>query len=192
MSFFDCLNVCGPKDTPKESSTSRGILTKAPPPTSIFDDAMVMVSAALSVYIFADLRALARDDKSSLSMEDFEPPMDIEKMTLAIEANKEALKSSMTPVAYDEVESMSRALALMHGNKNGGIMSAIFGKIEGTQLVEFVDIEANKRLVHAITVNKLHKRITVAFRGSATKNDFITDSKIVQIKGIQTYIFCLL
>lgn len=157
-------------------------MTQAPLSPSVFDDATTMISAALSVYVFADLRALARDSETRISLEDFNLPMNLGEVMQAIETNKEALRESMSPRAYAEVEEMCRTLAQLHGNKNGGMMSAIFGKSEESQLVEFVDIESQKRLVHAITVNRSEKRITVSFRGSATLNDFITDSKIVQIK----------
>eukprot|EP00555_Chaetoceros_dichaeta_P014941 CAMPEP_0198256354 /NCGR_PEP_ID=MMETSP1447-20131203/6289_1 /TAXON_ID=420782 /ORGANISM="Chaetoceros dichaeta, Strain CCMP1751" /LENGTH=538 /DNA_ID=CAMNT_0043942983 /DNA_START=79 /DNA_END=1695 /DNA_ORIENTATION=+ len=184
MAMLDCLNICGPTEsfTDRESTDRGASFTNAPPPPSIFDDAATMICAALSVYVFADLRELARDSKTGISLEDFTPPMTLVEVMQSIETNKEALKESMSPAAYEEMEEMSRTMVQLHSIKNGGIMNAILGKSEESLLVEFVDIEAQKRLVHAITLNRSLKRITIAFRGSATKNDFITDSKIAQIK----------
>lgn len=145
MAMLDCLNLCGPTDPSTDrgaSFTDRGArFTNAPPPPSIFDDAATMICAALSVYVFADLRELARDSKTSISLDDFTPPMNLAAVMQAIETNKEALKESMSPTAYEEVEEMSRTMVHLHSAKNGGIMNAILEKNEDSQLVEFVDIE---------------------------------------------------
>jgi len=157
-------------------------LAKESNPPSIYDDATSMISVASSVYIFATLRETVRDDRSSLSLVDFEPPMTTREIILAIKANKEALKDSMCPKKYNKLELMSQSLAQRYGKINGGMMDAALEKSEESQLVEFVDTESNTQLVHAIAINRSQKRVTVAFRGSANKNNFITNSKIVQTK----------
>jgi len=51
------------------------------------------------------------------------------------------------------------------------------------------DVKSTEELVYAVGVNPIEERITVIFRGSVTKADFITDSKIsiVQAPNPQRY-----
>ena len=45
------------------------------------------------------------------------------------------------------------------------------------------DLKSNEELVYAVGVNPVEERITVIFRGSVTKADFITDSKISMVQA---------
>jgi len=182
MQVTDLFKICGPKE--KTTSKSRGFsfVNSSPPEPSVYDEAMAMLSAALTIYIFADLRDLARGGAASFSLEESEAPLGAEKMIEMIKANKEALMASGS---YDDLESRLRTLARLHGEQEKkGILDTVLGKNGGkeAQLVEFVDVDSQRCLVHGITINSELKRVTVTFRGSVTKNDFIADSKVVQIK----------
>eukprot|EP00970_Alexandrium_tamarense_P018136 scaffold13320_cov215-Alexandrium_tamarense.AAC.20 len=61
------------------------------------------------------------------------------------------------------------------GNNNTKI------KEEGSILYTMGDKNANEELVYAVGINHVEERITVVFRGSVTKADFMTDAKISMI-----------
>ena len=104
--------------------------------TSIFDDATSMISIASSMYIFSELRKSARSNKTKLALKDYEPPVDLGKIIIAIKGNMETLQDSMSPNKYEKLESMSQRLRQAHLNKNGGSEN-----LQDYQLVEFVDTE---------------------------------------------------
>ena len=49
------------------------------------------------------------------------------------------------------------------------------------------DLKANEELVYAIGVNPAEERITVIFRGSVTKADFMTDANINLMQAPDPY-----
>ena len=79
MTSFSFLDVCGSQAPITSSKSRRTSFAQTHPSPSVFDDSLSMISAALSIYVFADLRELARGSDTSLSFEEFEPPMDVEK-----------------------------------------------------------------------------------------------------------------
>lgn len=135
---------------------------------SLFEEVMLMISGSLSIYILSDLRDLARSGSASLPIEDLEAPMTAKKFLEILKANEDSLKASGN---YEGLEERLRMLEKTHVG-GGGL----------PRLVEFNDTKANEEMVHAITLNDAHKRVTVIFRGSVTKNDFMTDAKITQTK----------
>ena len=111
----------------------------------VYDDAMAMITSASSVYIFAELREMARSSKTNISFGTFEPPLSLKQMIILIEENKKELKKYMTPIQYNYVDSMSRGLALsISANTNNQVRdmrSAMIRRCDEVGLVEFGDIK---------------------------------------------------
>lgn len=138
-----------------------------------------MLSGALTIYLVADLRDLARLGKATVDLEALEAPIDIMKVLEILKENKETLKESG---AYEDIEERLTALENLKIHNTNAILDIFASQNGKAKLVEFVDVNAKEELVHAITVNPTRKRITVTFRGSVTTKDFITDAKVGQIK----------
>ena len=169
-SFFDNLALCG-------FSSVNELYKKAIPELNLHDESMVMLSGALTIYMVADLRALARKGKATVGIEELQPPITINKILELIKANTRNLVDSGD---YDnELEGRIAALENLTRHSNS-MLSNVVGK--KTRLVEFIDKNDQIELVHAITVNDAQMRITVIFRGSVTKTDFITDAKVAQTR----------
>jgi len=56
--------------------------------------------------------------------------------------------------------------------------SSLQQEVESSVITAVGDLKNEKELVYAVGVNPVEERITVIFRGSVTKNDFMTDAKI--------------
>jgi hypothetical protein len=120
---------------------------------------------------------LARKGKATVSIEELQPPITVNKMLELIKENKHNLIDSGD---YDD-ELEGRIVALENLSRHSNrVLSNFVGK--KTRVVEFVDKNEQNELVHAITVNDAQMRITVIFRGSVTKTDFITDAKVAQTR----------
>ncbi len=181
---------------------------------TLYHEVIIMLSGALTIYLVADLRDLARSGKASIGVEELEAPVDLDRVLALIKDNKEALKASG---AYDEIEERLAALDNLKLHNSNGVLNALLGQLGKASVVEFVDINAKEELVHAIVINHSQKRITgrynhqsilmhlmpffhhfscylhcltgfslssVIFRGSVTTKDFITDAKVGQVKGM--------
>lgn len=169
-SLFEILPCCG-------VTSVNELVKKAIPELNLHDESMVMLSGALTIYLVSDLRALARKGKATVGIEDIQPPISINKILDLIKANKSNLINSGD---YDD-ELEGRIAALENLTRHSkGMLSNVIGK--KTRLVEFIDKNEQDELVHAITVNDAQMRITVTFRGSVTKTDFITDAKVAQTR----------
>mmetsp|Transcript_44631 Transcript_44631/g.94975 ORF Transcript_44631/g.94975 Transcript_44631/m.94975 type:complete len:627 (+) Transcript_44631:181-2061(+) len=56
--------------------------------------------------------------------------------------------------------------------------SLVEPEVESTVITAVGDLKSEEELVYAVGVNPVEERITVIFRGSVTKSDFMTDAKI--------------
>ena len=149
------------------------------PHLSLYEEVIVMLSGALTVYLVADLRDLARQGKATVDIKDLEPPISLDKILSILKENKTALKEC----AYEDIEERLTALENLRLHNPVAILNTVFGSSGKVRVVEFEDTNSREELVHSITVNDSQKRITVVFRGSVTTKDFITDAKVSQIKG---------
>lgn len=143
---------------------------------------------------------------ASLKILDLPLPMDKALSIIATEADM--LKALLSDGAHEEVLSALQALAGTNGAivaKEDGEerkdKSAICGLLDAfnicwpatsnetdvkedtdeytiSTVTAIGDEKSNDELVYVVGVNPNEKRITVAFRGSTTKNDFIVDSKM--------------
>ncbi len=93
------------------------------------------LSGALTIYLVADLRNLARSGKASVSLKDLEAPIQVDKVLDAIRANKSTLIESGD---YPELESRLEILDKMYENYPK-FLAMILGDKMKTAMVEFVD-----------------------------------------------------
>ena len=162
----------------------------------VYQEAMEMLTGALVIYIFAELRDMARENGT---LKDLEPPLTSAKVLTIISENASVLEKR----AIDH-EDLAKRLAAFHqveesSHKEGFLASlldragvgsfriGLSGKQDKTSsppvLTHFDDRNSEQEIVHAIAVSPAKKRITVAFRGSVTQKDFIQDAKMAQTKG---------
>ena len=71
-------------------------------------------------------------------------------------------------------------LGLVDGGNKG--ISEKKDDVDATMIHTVGDLKSNEELVYAVGINPTQERITVAFRGSVTKTDFLTDAKIRMIQ----------
>lgn len=109
---------------------------------SVYQEAMEMLTGALIIYTFADVREMAREGKlKNTQLSDLDPPMTGDKMVAAIQANKDALAER----AIDHEEISNRLLALKHAfhqsstsNLNGLFSAMVAGQPKAV-ITHFVD-----------------------------------------------------
>jgi hypothetical protein len=162
------------------STVTTTVQKKIAPQLTLHQEVIIMLSGALTIYLVADLRDLARKGNATVGLEELEAPIPMQKMMLLLRDNKQALKDSGS---YDDIEEQLNALENLKLHNSNGILGNLMGSSTKMRVAEFVDVNSSQELVHAITVNDTEKRITVVFRGSVTTKDFITDAKVGQIKG---------
>lgn len=152
---------------------------------NLFEEADAMLQASLLIYVYADLRRLAREGKLSDGANEkvFDLPMPALTCMSIIEQNEEALarwndekdikicREALRAI-HERTEITEQGLELAQGVEH--IMSM-------STLEHFSDTNSEKELVFAIGVDRWYRRITVAFRGSVTANDFLTDACISMV-----------
>ena len=175
-------------------------LSFAPSPDrpSVHDEALEMLTGSLLIYIFADLRHMAREgiiDQADL----LQDPIALHQVVTAIDNNKEALAERA--IEHEVIGEKMQALRDIHAQQQqqqadpeapthiqqvlqGGAV-ANSGGLEPSQesvLAQFHDETTTQGVVYGIAVNHLRKRVTIIFRGSVTQQDFITDAKSKMFK----------
>lgn len=152
---------------------------------NLFEEADAMLQASLLIYVYADLRRLARDGKLSegSNTKVFDLPMPALTCMSIIEQSEEELarwndekdikicREALRAI-HERTESTEEGLEFAQGVEH--IMSM-------STLEHFSDANSEKELVFAIGVDRWYRRITVAFRGSVTANDFMTDACISMV-----------
>jgi Lipase (class 3) len=162
---------------------------------SVHEEAMEMLTAALLIYIFADLRAMARE--GVINAKDLlQDPITISQVINAISEHKQAL--AQRAIDHEGVGQRLTALQEIHDQQQRNqsmdgftmmfslMMKDATGPTAGTRkessLTCFHDEISTNGVVYGIAVNHLRKRVTVVFRGSVSRQDWITDSKSAQKK----------
>jgi Lipase (class 3) len=152
---------------------------------------MEMLTASRLIYIFADLRAMAREGVISAN-DLLQDPITISQVINAISDHKEALTERA--IDHEDVGQKLSALKNIHDQQQRNesmsgftmmvslVMDATSGPTAGLTMKEstltcFHDETSTKGVVYGIAVNHLRKRVTVVFRGSVSKQDWITDAK---------------
>jgi len=126
-SILDSIPCCG-------GPTVTDLVKKVLPELNLHEESLVMLSGALTIYLVADLRALARKGKASVGIDALEPPISVNDVLALIKENKTALIESGD--YDDELESRLVAMENLHTHSGG-----VFGRLVGkrTYMVEFVD-----------------------------------------------------
>lgn len=162
---------------------------------SVHDEALEMLTGALLIYIFADLRDMAKAgiiDQTDLLTD----PVAIHQVVQAIQNNKEALAERA--IKHEDIGIRMKALKDIHGQQKkkaqrsdddeapthiqqvlqGGAVASAAGLAQSKEsvLAHFHDEKTTQGVVYGIAVNHLRKRVTCIFRGSVTSQDFITDA----------------
>lgn len=108
---------------------------------SIYEEAMEMLTGALIIYIYADVRALAREGElkvTATTIEELEPPMTGEEMLERIKVNGEAL--AKRAIDHSELEKKLADLSLIGGTSQGGSFMNLFkADRQASKLTNFVD-----------------------------------------------------
>ena len=151
---------------------------------NLFEEADAMLQASLLIYVYADLRRLGRENKLAEGNEAkvFDLPMPALTCMSIIEQNEEALASWNDE---KDIKICREALRAIHErtqiSEEGLELAGAAHIMSMSTLEHFSDENSDKELVFAIGVDRWYNRITVAFRGSVTANDFLTDACISMV-----------
>lgn len=149
---------------------------------TLYEEADDMLDASLLMYPMATLRKMAKMEKAGdLSMTGGKSLVDVDvilkepatarEIEGALAANLELIKEALGP---EEAEVVDDALDTIIARQ---ALPRAAGKKRAT-LEEFNDNNAQEELVYAIAVDSAMKRVTLGFRGSVTKRDFLQDAQI--------------
>jgi predicted lipase len=140
---------------------------------NLFEEADEMLLVSLLIYPFTKLRQLARN--GSLSAENIlDLPITAREAIQAVEQNANIL----TKVIGDEDVNMCRAALQSLHERYEMTEEGVEISFQRAELVAYGDEKSEEELVYAIGVDLRRKRVTVAFRGSVTQKDFMTDATI--------------
>lgn len=172
--------------TSKANIAAKGSSTKGSNSRpSVYYESLEMLSAALLIYTFADLREMARDkngDTSSFSEDQLMTPISMDKIMKVIKMHRVELEKK-EDVDHGELESRLKALKDLQKQQkssSGDMMGRMLRgswKTGPAALTHFHDETSTKGMCYGVTINHVRRRITVVFRGSVTFQDFITDAK---------------
>jgi predicted lipase len=140
---------------------------------NLFQEADEMLLVSLLIYPFTKLRQLARDGSVS-AQNILNLPITAQQAIEAVEQNANALKEQMG----DEDVNMCRAALQSLHERYEMTEEGIEITYQSAELVAYGDEKSEEELVYAIGVDRRRKRVTVAFRGSVTQKDFMTDASI--------------
>ena len=132
----------------------------------------VAATASILMYGMTDVRSLARQGKLKGENVDrvLKFPFTIQDILDVVWDNKQELQAHFGEEGYK-----------MYGSSLLPVRTELMqedveGKGSLTEVVAFDDENSETELVYAITVSSAKKRVTVAFRGSVTVKDWMTDA----------------
>jgi hypothetical protein len=168
----------------------------------LYDEADSMLQVALLIYTVTDLRTLAKKKNTKLRTPEriLTLPVDLGTCLEMIEENIDIIKEEcgdddhqMTMSALQSIQQRYEKHTLpsptsSQSSQNGAghlwwnpfsqDENIEIQKIGSPSLIAYGDENPLSDLVYAVGVDPLHKRVTVAFRGSVTPADFLTDACI--------------
>lgn len=173
---------------------------------NLFQEADELLVVALLMYTFTDLRKLARQGKLGANPAILNLPITLETALNNVEENLEAIQAEeagheMALAALQSIqdrydtatdntaaETQQQKQQQDHSSSAAASPASWFNPFklartnhkntEPATVTAFGDENADKELVYAVGIDHVRKRITVAFRGSVTPSDFITDACI--------------
>lgn len=157
---------------------------------SLFEEADEMLQVALLIYTMTDLRTLAKKKKTKLVNPELvlTLPLSLSACLHMIEENVELIQEYFGD--EDHANTMAALQSIHERYEEHSIQSSPSGgsthflNPQGVEinmqpsLIWFGDDRPDKDLVYAVGVDPIRKRVTVAFRGSVTPADFLTDASI--------------
>jgi len=149
---------------------------------SVYEEAMAMLAAALLIYTFADLRKMAREGEITSKVLEMDP-VSIGAVIEAIHTHRKALQRR---AKIDENDMDARLKTLKDIQVQQSRPSTVVGRLlrgainKETVLTRFHDEKSTRGMVYGIAVNPIQRRVTIIFRGSVTRQDFVTDAKLSQ------------
>jgi hypothetical protein len=145
---------------------------------SMLEESMDMLQGSILIYAFADIRQLARKgmlagDSAAIkkitttpvSADDIIQVVCDNADTLQKVFGEESVSSYLSSLEHIR-ESIRRHSVSPDGE-------AVFAS---TKVMVFDDENSDSQLVYGISINSARKRISIAFRGSVTVTDFVTDA----------------
>jgi len=164
----------------------------------LYDEADSMLQVALLIYTVTDLRTLAKKKNTKLNTPEriLTLPIELGTCLEMIEENIDVIKEAfgdndheMTMSALKSIQERYEKNTLPGNNSSGSAghhwwnpfsqeENIEIQRLGSPVLVAYGDEKPMSDLVYAVGVDPLHKRITVAFRGSVTPADFLTDACI--------------
>jgi len=152
---------------------------------SVYEESLEMLTGALVIYIFAEIRDLERQglltDCSSL-------PLTAAETVQVIEQHAHVLEERA--IDHEDLQKRLTTFRKIQNNTSvvPGFLQDLFQKDKGGVVVtHFMDENAESEMVHAVVVNHVRQRVSLVFRGSVTTQDFAQDAKCVQKKVPNPY-----
>lgn len=112
-----------------------------PPPASVYDEAITMLTGSLIIYFFVDLRDMARTGEISATLDDFSPPLTAEEVVGRIQGNEEAL--AKRAIDSEDLRNRLEALKSLKEHDDTGMFDRMFqstsNKSHQTILTHIVD-----------------------------------------------------
>ena len=153
---------------------------------NLYEEADEMLVVAMLMYIMTELRTMAKQKRLQHGAERIlNLPTTLEAVICCIEENYDAIRQQAADheMALQALKSIQERFQ-KHSASSAASSSWINPFANTTtpqhqaQLTAFGDEQPDKELVYAVAVDNCRRRITVAFRGSVTPTDFITDACI--------------
>lgn len=142
---------------------------------TVYEEADDMLDASLLMYPMAELRKMARHtpEKFSDPAAILKEPSTATEIEAILSQNMGVLKASFGEESSDIIDD---ALDAIIERQRSARKTA--HRAPTAILAEFNDDNSHAELVYAIGVDNAMKRVTLSFRGSVTKTDFLTDAQI--------------
>jgi len=140
---------------------------------SLYDEADDMLDNSMLMYPVAQLRKLARTDPTKFDDPEavLKEPITASEILVLLEENSQLIDETLGEEKSNVVEDAIEAIVQRQKKGKNHTLSK-------ATLLQFGDDNAQEELVYAIGIDRTKKRITVCFRGSTTKQDFIQDAKV--------------
>lgn len=142
--------------------------TAPPEEIDLYTEIDELLDSALLMYPIAYLRGFAK--KGELPKEFLELPMSAIRLEELINKNMDMVSEKLDSTESELQMDALRTIVARQETKKGSNSNAVCR--------EFQDDESNKELVYSVRTDPARNRVIVAFRGSITKKDLLTDAMI--------------
>lgn len=152
----------------------------------LYEEADEMLQAALLIYTMTDLRSLAKKKNTNLVNPEqiLTLPLALGTCLEMIQDNLEVIQAEIGDSDHQMTMSALTSIQQRYDNQEmttSGHWASPFGSMESVlqpSLIAYGDENPDSDLVYAVGIDPIRRRVTVAFRGSVTPSDFLTDASI--------------